>query len=106
MTRVVIESPYAGEVERNIGYAKRCLLDSLRRGEAPFASHLLYTLVLDDDLEEQREQGITAGFTWLSVADLCAVYTDLGMSGGMARAVERARKTGVRVEFRRLTERA
>jgi len=43
MTRVIIESPYAGDIEVNLKYAKLCILDSLKRGEAPLASHLLYT---------------------------------------------------------------
>src|SRR5690606_24498929 len=45
---VIIESPYSGDVERNTEYARSCLLDSLRRGEAPIASHLLHTQVLED----------------------------------------------------------
>lgn len=50
MRRVIIESPYAGNVEANATYLRRCLRDSLLRGEAPFASHAIYTLpgVLDD----------------------------------------------------------
>ena len=40
MILVVIESPYAGDVEANVAYAKRCVLDCLRLGEAPYASHL------------------------------------------------------------------
>ena len=43
MRRVIIESPYAGFVKRNEDYARECLRDSLMRGEAPIASHLLYT---------------------------------------------------------------
>lgn len=38
-TRVVIESPYKGDVERNIKYLKRALLYSLTNDEA----HLLVT---------------------------------------------------------------
>ena len=45
---VVIETPYSRDVEANTEYARACLLDSLRRGEAPIASHLLHTQVLDD----------------------------------------------------------
>ena len=41
MQRVIIESPYAGEIDKNTAYARRCMRDSLDRGEAPFASHLL-----------------------------------------------------------------
>ena len=43
MRLVIFESPYAGDVEANTEYARRCVRDSLMRGEAPIASHLLYT---------------------------------------------------------------
>ena len=60
MRRVILESPYAGNVELNERYARACMADCLRRGEAPYASHLLYTQpgVLDDLVPEQREIGI------------------------------------------------
>lgn len=50
MRRVIVESPYAGDIERNMRYLRACLADCLRRGEAPFASHAIYTQpgVLDD----------------------------------------------------------
>ena len=37
---VYLESPYAGDVEKNIKYAILCMKDSLDRGEYPFASHM------------------------------------------------------------------
>ena len=40
--KTILESPYSGDVEKNIDYAKKCLRDSLERDECPFASHLLY----------------------------------------------------------------
>ena len=60
MRLVYVESPYAGDVERNVQYARACLADCLRRGEAPFASHLLYTQegILDDLIEGERMKGI------------------------------------------------
>lgn len=63
MRRVIIESPYAGDVELNAQYARECLRDSLTRGEAPIASHLLYTQpgVLDDAVPRERALGIEAG---------------------------------------------
>ncbi len=42
MRRVVIESPYAGDVERNLRYLRLAMADCLERGEAPYASHALY----------------------------------------------------------------
>jgi hypothetical protein len=63
-TPVILESPYAGDVEANMRYARAAMRDSLMRGEAPFASHLLYTQegVLLDSVPEERTLGIEAGF--------------------------------------------
>ncbi len=56
MRLVVIESPYAGDVQANVAYAKRCVADCLRRGESPYASHLFFTQdgILDDLKPEER----------------------------------------------------
>lgn len=100
MKLVILESPYAGDVERNVAYAKRCLYDSLSRGEAPIASHLLYPGVLDDDVPTERLWGIDAGLAWKRVADASVVYTDLGVTRGMKYGIEAAKAAGVTVEFR------
>lgn len=86
MIRVSIESPLAGNFRRNVRYAQLCLLDSLRRGEAPYASHLLYPQVFDDLDEEQREIGMAAEQEWLKQAEVVALYIDLGISRGMRKA--------------------
>ncbi|WP_340584081.1 hypothetical protein [Brucella pseudintermedia] len=98
---VIIESPYAGPLD-NIWYAQACLLDSLRRGEAPIASHLLHTQVLDDLRPDERELGIEAGLAWYRVAEKCVVYEDRGTSGGMITGIRRARQFDVPIEYRRL----
>lgn len=89
MKRVIIESPYAGDVERNLRYLRACMRDCLSRGEAPIASHALYTQpgVLDDNDPEQRALGINAGYAWWGVADYITIYVDLGMSEGMRAAM-------------------
>jgi hypothetical protein len=97
---VIIESPFAGARNENILYARRAMLDSLRRGEAPFASHLLYPQVLDDDTPADRELGILAGFNFYSVAALCAVYADMGVSPGMLRGIAHARAASIPVTHR------
>jgi len=103
MKRVIIESPYAGDVAVNTAYAQACLLDSLRRGEAPLASHLLYTQVLDDTIKDDRELGITAGIAWGEVADLVAVYTDRGVSPGMKFGIAMHQDRGLTIEYRMLS---
>ena len=106
MRRVIIESPYSGnwwQRHLNRRFAKRCLLDSLKRGEAPLASHLLYTQVLNDSLDEQRRMGMSAGWSWTIVADACVVYVDRGISLGMAVGIRRAEFSDVPVEYRALS---
>ncbi len=99
---VIIESPYAGNVELNVRYARAAMHDSLLRGEAPYASHLLYTQpgVLDDSIPEEREHGIQAGFAWRQVAEATVVYTDLGISKGMEYGINDARKRNCPIEYR------
>ena len=106
MKRVILESPFAGNVERNLAYARACMADCLRRGEAPYASHLLYTQpgVLDDDVPEERKLGIDAGFAWRECAEATVVYDDLGISGGMRAGIEHAEAMGQQVEYRQLGE--
>lgn len=103
---VILESPYAGNVSENTIYARECLLDSLLRGEAPIASHLLYTQVLDDTDPLQRRLGITAGLAWRHVAAGTVVYVDLGVSPGMEQGIAAARAAGKSVSFRSLPHRA
>ena len=104
MKLTIIESPYAGDVAANTAYARACLLDSLNRGEAPMASHLLYTQVLDDTNPAERELGINAGLEWMSCADLVAVYADNGISAGMMQGILAAQDEDIKIEYRRLYE--
>ena len=65
---------------------------------------VLYTRVLDDDDDEQRELGIAAGHAWTSVADTVAVYDDLGVSPGMQTGIAAAQLAGVPIEYRTLED--
>lgn len=104
MRLVILESPFAGDVEANVAYARACVRDALNRGEAPLASHLLYTQegITNDDIPEQRTLGIEAGLAWLKHAAASVVYTDRGISPGMRIGIERAKALGVPVEYRQL----
>lgn len=100
--RVIIESPFRGDVKANTLYAQRALLDSISRGEAPFASHLLYTRVLNDADAGQRQLGLVCGFSWLRFADAVIVYADLGISDGMKLGIRYAEACGIPVLIRHL----
>jgi len=102
MRRVVVESPFAGDFEKNIEYARAAMADCIKRGEAPYASHLLFTQdgILDDTVPKERELGIQAGFEWGTFAMARVIYIDRGISHGMLRGIEEAHRLGQAVEFR------
>jgi hypothetical protein len=100
MIPVILESPYAGDIQSNEEYAYKCCLDCLSRGESPYASHLFFTQFLDDNVPEEREQGIQAGFAWRTVAKKTVVYTDRGISKGMEYGIEHSEKLGIEIEYR------
>ena len=102
MKLVVIESPYAGDIEGNRRYLIAAMMDSLKRGEAPFASHAIYPMVMGDAVPQNRDLGIRAGLAWGVHGDLTAVYCDLGISEGMVAGIAQARALGRIVEYRNL----
>lgn len=101
---IIIESPYAGDVAANTRYARRCVRDSLGRGENPIASHLLYTQtgILRDDDPDERARGIEAGLAWRRGADRTAFYVDRGWSPGMRAALDIVKQEGLPYEVRKL----
>lgn len=100
----MIESPYAGDIDGNLAYLRAAMADCIARGEAPYASHALYTQpgVLRDEVPGERAKGIEAGFAWGDRADARVVYIDRGMSSGMRAGIERAEAIGQLVEYRTL----
>ncbi len=105
MIKVIIESPYAGDIDRNITYARRLIHDCLvNHNQAPIASHLLYTQpgVLDDNIPEERELGIKAGLTWGDHATFTVVGTDYGITEGMKHGMARANLDGRRIVYRKI----
>lgn len=96
--------PGSPEYEENVRYAKLAMRDSLLRGEAPYASHLLYAQpgIFDDANQTERDTGMHAGFAWSDLAHEAVVYLDRGITPGMLKGIERHRETGLPVRFRRL----
>ncbi len=106
MRRVIVESPYAGDIAANVTYARAAVRDCLLRGESPSASHILLTQdgILDDTKPDERELGIAAGLAWVVVAEATVVYTDLGISRGMKQGIIAATRALIPVEYRSLPE--
>lgn len=76
------------------------------RGEAPIASHLLYTQpgILRDSSQKERLWGIEAGLAWAEMAEATVIYVDRGVSNGMKFGIERATLAGKPVEYRTIRQ--
>lgn len=107
MRRVILESPWSGNIRKHRNYARKCIRDCLKRNEAPIASHLLFTQpgILKDHLADERKLGIDAGLAWSEVADAAVFYADYGFSFGMQCALQRHSELGTPVEVRYLFKR-
>lgn len=104
MLRTIIESPFAGDTAANLAYARAAVADSLGRGEAPLASHLIYTQpgIIGDGINATRGWGLEANLQWIDAADQLVVYTDRGISPDMTLAITAARRAGLQVIHRSL----
>ncbi len=104
MRRVMIESPLAAPTEEqrqaHVRYAAEAMLDSIRRGEAPLAMHLLYPMVLDDADPDQRALGMACAREYYAHVQAVVFYTDLGMSPGMNLAQNIAMVNNIEIEWR------
>jgi hypothetical protein len=104
---VVIESPYSGDVDRNIRYLNLAMADSsVLYNEAPYASHSYMTqhgraskfFVSDYDDKWtvlSRDGAIKVSDTIRKRADLAVFYVDRGWSSGMKAAVQFYKDNGI-----------
>lgn len=108
LTKVVLETRFVSEdIREMIRFRKftlACMRDCFSRGEAPYASHMLYaeTYVLNEFSAEERALGMHAGFLWGSLAEKTVVYSDLGIGSGMQKGIDTALAAGRPVEVRSL----
>lgn len=93
---VYIASPYAGDVEGNVAFAKAACRLAMEQGDTPVAAHLLYPQMLDDAVPEQRELGLRMG---LRLLEACGELWLCGsrVSGGMQEELEAAWRHGIPV---------
>lgn len=89
---VYIASPYAGEVEKNVAFARAACRYAIEQGYAPIAVHLIYPQLLDDGVQELRKLGLQLGLQVLRVCDeiwICGEQITEGMRGEWKEAKQR-----------------
>ena len=95
---IYIASPYAGEIEKNVAFAKSACRFAIDQGYIPIAVHLLYPQMLDDSEPAEREIGLRLGHGVLERCDelwMCGNRT----SQGMAAELEIARSLNIAVRY-------
>jgi len=104
LKKVAIESPYKGDVERNIEFCQNICKFAVQNGYNPFAMHLFYPQFLDDKITQERNLGIQCGLGWTDHANevwFCLREEDK-ISQGMLRAIERNTELEKSEKFRKL----
>jgi hypothetical protein len=89
MKLVYICSPYVGDIEKNIRFAKAACHYAMEQGCAPVAVHLLYPQFLNDAVPTEREAGIRMGLRVLASCEelwICGEHISHGMSCEIAEA--------------------
>ena len=103
--RCIVESPFAGDIDRNVEYAAEAISSLVLGGKyAPMASHLLYTRMLDDDNKDERMLGIDAGLNYGAKAEETIIFVDRGLSTGMKYGVINAEKANRKYSFATLSK--
>ena len=94
---VYIASPYAGDIQTNIKFAKDACRYAINQGVAPIAVHLLYPQILDDSIPEERDAGIQMGLQVLKVCDELWICGER-ISHGMQKEIEAANSFGISIK--------
>lgn len=98
MKLIYVASPYAGDIEKNIAFAKRACRYVMEQGHAFFAPHLLYPQILDDTDPEERKTGLKLGLRMLEICDELWVCDDR-ISTGMEAEIELAKQLGIPIRY-------
>lgn len=99
MKCVYICSPYSGDTERNIKYAKELTAQAIMDGYCPITPHLYIPLCLNDNEPRERKQGLEIALRLLEQCDLLIVGTRFKISKGMEVEIETAERLGIEVRY-------
>ncbi len=116
MKVVILESPYSGNIQRNIAYAQRCMADSRENhGEIPIVPHLLWTQhhlhpthFVSDYSEKYtlkncgRDVSIKQIEIFRQKADKIVFYVDYGFSKGMEYGLFHCKRNKIPYEKRKI----
>lgn len=83
--------------KRNVEYARELTRKAIQIGLAPITPHLYITQVVDDEVEQERQQGLKAGIAILKGCDLLVLGERYGISSGMSGELKKAEEMGIQI---------
>lgn len=98
VTPFMAEDP--SKAARMVRYALRATRDSLNKGEAPLASHLFFSEVLNIRNPIERDIGLQSQLNWMKACDVVVVYLDFGITPAMQVAINNAILRHRKIEYR------
>ena len=104
LTPVIIESPYRGDTQTHLLYARDIIRDCISKGEAALCVHSYLNIVFDENNPNERAAAVKIKEAWGLFAKKTVVYTDFGISEGMLEGITDAAARGREIEFRKLYE--
>ncbi len=93
---VFVSTPYTGDIEANVAFARQACYYAICLGHTPLAPHLLYPGIIPDAEPCWRQVGIEMGCDFLALCDeiwLCGPC----VSAGMQTELDLARDIGLTV---------
>lgn len=93
---VYICSPYRGETERNLAYARVLTRFALKNSFVPVTPHLYLTQVLDEEDRMQRKMGMDAGKELLKHCGYILAGDRYGFTEGMFEEIHLAAQIGLK----------
>lgn len=94
--KIYVCSPYSGNVERNVEYARKYCRFVVQRGHIPVAPHLFFPQFLDDKNPEERKLGMSMAKNLLKDCEELWVFSGI-LSEGMKTEIELANKLGIEI---------
>ena len=94
--KIYVCSPYSGNVERNVEYARKYCRFVVQRGFIPIAPHLFSPQFLDDKNPEERKLGMSMAKDLLKDCEELWVFSGI-LSEGMKAEIELANKLGIEI---------
>lgn len=83
-------------------YLKKCMRNSVDRGEAPYCGSLINYKILNYKNPIERDMGIMMDVSFLEKIKIMRVYIDMGITPAMVAMVNLAKKRSYQIEFRKI----